>query len=164
MSEKVTGVPRPKGFMRWLARLPIFMIRAGLGRLLGNRFLVLTHTGRVTGLPRQVALEVVRHDPSSDTFFVASGWGEESDWYRNLLKTPQVGIHAGSRRLSAIAERLPEEQAIREFRTYGERYPTALKSLAKIMGYPFDGTEESYRELGRLIPVISLCVTGESEA
>jgi deazaflavin-dependent oxidoreductase (nitroreductase family) len=164
MSDKITGIPRPKGFMRWLARLPIFMARAGLARLLGNRFLVLTHTGRITGLPRQVALEVVRHDKSSDTYFVASGWGEESDWYRNLLKTPQVGIHAGGRRLGAVAERLQEKDAIREFKIYGERYPTALKSLSKIMGYPFDGTEESYRDLGRVIPVISLRVTGENEA
>ncbi|HEY69790.1 MAG TPA: nitroreductase family deazaflavin-dependent oxidoreductase, partial [Anaerolineae bacterium] len=91
-------------------------------------------------------------------------WGEEADWYRNLLKTPQVGIHAGRRRLSAIAERLPEEKAIHEFKTYGERYPNALKSLAKIMGYPFDGTEESYRALGKIIPLFALRVTRERGA
>ncbi len=156
MSKKVTRVPRPKGFMRFLARIPIYLYRAGLGRLFGSRFLVLTHTGRASGLPRQVALEVVRHDEPSDTYFIASGWGEASDWYRNVIKTPRVAVHVGGRRLDAIAERLPSEQAEEEILTYARRYPTSIKSLAGIMGYKVDGTEEGYRALGRLLPIIAL--------
>jgi deazaflavin-dependent oxidoreductase (nitroreductase family) len=150
--------------MRFLARIPIFMVRAGFGRLLGNRFLVLTHTGRVTGLQHQVALEVVRYDESKDTYIIASGWGEEADWYRNLLKTPQVGVDAGGRRLRAIAERLSEEQAVDELMNYGQRNPTAIKTLARIMGYPFDGTEASYQELGTLLPMIALRIIREQAA
>lgn len=156
MSDKVTRMKRPKGFMRFLARIPIYLYRAGLGRLFGSRFLVLTHTGRVSGLPRQAALEVVRHDEPSDTYFIASGWGEEADWYRNVIKTPQVIIHAGSRRLDAIAERLPAERAEEEILTYARRYPAAIKSLGGIMGYEVDGTEEGYRALGRKLPIIAL--------
>jgi deazaflavin-dependent oxidoreductase (nitroreductase family) len=152
----------PKGFMRFLFRIPIFLYRAGLGRLFGSRFLVLTHTGRVSGLPRQVALEVVRHDEPSDTYFIASGWGEEADWYRNIAKTPQVVVQSGGRRLDAIAERLPAEQAEEELLTYARRYPTAIKSLAGIMGYEVDGTEEGYRALGRLLPIIALRPTAKA--
>ena len=156
MSKKVTRVPRPKGFMRFLARMPIGLYRAGLGRLFGGRFLVLTHTGRVSGLPRQVALEVVRHDKPSDTYYVASGWGEESDWYRNVVKAPQVLVHSSGRQLEAVAERLSDEQAGDELLTYARRYPRAIKSLAGIMGYEVDGTDEGYRALGRELPIVAL--------
>ena len=164
MAKEVTKVPRPKGFMRFLARLPILMYRVGLGRLMGSRFLVLTHTGRVSGLPRQVALEIVRHDGPSDTYFVASGWGEEADWYRNLLKTPQVVVQAGRRRLESVAERLPPEDAEHEILRYAQSYPLAIKSLAKMMGYPLDGTEEGHRALGRLLPIIALRPALNAEA
>lgn len=156
MSNKTTRVPRPKGIMRFFARIPIHMHRAGLGRLLGSRFLVLDHTGRVSGLPRQVALEVVRHDKPSDTYFVASGWGEEADWYRNLLKTPQVVVHSGGRSLNALAERLSGERSEDEMLTYARRHPRAIKSLAGMMGFELDGTDEGYRALGRKMPIIAL--------
>jgi deazaflavin-dependent oxidoreductase (nitroreductase family) len=142
--------------MRFFARIPIYLYTAGLGRLFGTRFLVLTHTGRKSGLPRKVALEIVRHDESGDTYFVASGWGEEADWYRNIIKNPEVVIHAGARRLPGIAQRLPSECAEEEILTYARRYPTAIKSLARIMGYKVDGTDEGYRALGRKLPIIAL--------
>ena len=156
MSKKVTSVPRPKGFMRFLARIPIFLYRFGLGRLMGSRFLVLTHIGRVSGLPREVALEVMRYDKPSDTYFVTSGWGEEADWYRNVMKTPEVTVRAGGRRVQAVAERLPVEQAEEEMLTYARRGPAAARSLAKLMGYEADGSEEGYRALGRQLPIIAL--------
>jgi deazaflavin-dependent oxidoreductase (nitroreductase family) len=142
--------------MRFFARIPIYLFDLGLGRLLGSRFLVLTHTGRKSGLPRKVALEVVRHDESSDTYYVASGWGEEADWYRNVIKNPEVVIRAGSRRLVGTAERLSSESAGEELLTYARRYPAAMKSLAGIMGYEVDGSDEGYRALGRSLPIIAL--------
>lgn len=156
MSSKVTRMKRPRGLMRFFARIPIYLFDAGLGRLFGSRFVVLTHIGRNSGLPRKVALEVVRHDKSSDTYYVASGWGEEADWYRNVIKNPKIVIQAGSKRLPGIAERLPTERAEEELLTYARRYPTAIKSLAGIMGYEVDGTAEGYRALGRRLPIFAL--------
>jgi len=149
--------------MRFLARIPIHLYSVGLGRLFGSRFLVLTHIGRKTGLARKVALEIVRHDEPSDTYFVASGWGEEADWYRNVVKNPEVVIHAGSRRMAGTAERLPSERAEEELLTYARRYPAAMKSLARIMGYEVDGTDEGYRALGRTLPIIALRPDPKSE-
>ena len=57
---------------RALVRAPIWLYRLGLGGLLGRRFLLLTYTGRKSGRPRQVVLEVVgRHEPSGG-FLIAS--------------------------------------------------------------------------------------------
>jgi hypothetical protein len=50
--------PKPVGALRLAFRLPIYLYRLDLGRLLGHRFLLLVHRGRESGLLRETALEV----------------------------------------------------------------------------------------------------------
>lgn len=104
---------------------------------------------------RRTVLEVVRHDKQSNTFIVVSGWGERSDWYRNVMAQPQVTIRSGRQRMRTNAERLPPEQAGEELLDYHRRHPRALKELARIMGYRLDGSREDVRALGRSLPVIA---------
>ena len=52
--------------------------------VLGRRFLLLVHTGRKTGKERRNVLEVMGSDPVAEKFFVMTGWGENSDWWRNV--------------------------------------------------------------------------------
>jgi len=156
MAEKIREVHPPRGLLRWLARFPIWLYRAGLGWLLSGRFLMLTHIGRKSGLPRQAVLEVVQHDKDSDTYFVAVGFGENSDWYRNILKTPDVMIHSGRRQLAACAERLQTEAAGQIVVEYARRHPVAIREIARVLGYRLDGTQVDYAALGRIIPIIAL--------
>ncbi len=51
MVEKVKEIHPPRGLARIGFRIPIILYRLGLGGLLGTRFLLLTHTGRKSGLP-----------------------------------------------------------------------------------------------------------------
>lgn len=153
----VVSAPRPtSGLFRWLTRLPIGLYRARLGWLLGNRFLMLTHIGRKSGLPRDTVLEVVRHDRATDTYIVVAGFGEKSDWFRNISQTPEVIVHVGRRRYPAIASRLSFEEAMREFKDYAQRHPAALRVLARLLGYPWDGTEAGYEKMAGLLPIVAL--------
>lgn len=156
MAEKIREVHPPRGLFRWLARLPIWLYRARLGWFFGNRFLMLTHIGRRSGLPRQVVLEVVHHDKDAGTYYVAVGFGEHSDWYRNVLKMPDVMLHSGRRQLAARAERLPPEEAERIMVEYARRHPVAIREMARVLGYRVDGTKADYAALGRIIPIIAL--------
>ena len=45
--------------VRWLVRAPIWLYRARLGFLFGERLLMLEHTGRKSGLLRLAVLEIV---------------------------------------------------------------------------------------------------------
>jgi deazaflavin-dependent oxidoreductase (nitroreductase family) len=126
-----------------------------MGWLLGGRFLMLTHTGRKSGLPRQVVIEVVRHDKKSDTYYVASGWGEKSDWFRNVMKNPEVVIRSGGRTMDMRAERISPDEAEDEMLDYYRRHPATLRELARAMGYRTDGTEADVRALGRLVPMVA---------
>jgi deazaflavin-dependent oxidoreductase (nitroreductase family) len=132
------------------------MYRVGLGWLLGDRFLMLTHVGRKSGLPRQVVLEVVKHDRDTDVYYVAVGFGERTDWYRNILKKPEVIVNAGRRRWAARAERLPPGEAEMILLDYAHRHPLAIRELARVLGYRVDGTPADYAKLGRSIPIIAL--------
>ncbi len=155
MTTTAPQVHPPRGWKRIAWRLPIWLYRARLGWLLGSRFLLLTHTGRKSGLPRHAVLEVVRHDRATNTYFVASGFGEKSDWFRNVMKTPQVAIQVGRREMAATAERLPLEDAERELLDYGRRHPRALRNLARILGYRIENTEEDVRALAQVVPIVA---------
>jgi len=154
MPEKISDPAPPRGLARLTFRLPIWLYHLHLGWLLGGRFLMLTHIGRKSGLPRHVVIEVVRHNRSTDAYYVASGWGEKSDWFRNVMKNPDVVVQSGTRKLNMKAQRLSPEAAEDEMLDYYHRHPAMLRELARVMGYRIDGTEEDVRALGRLVPMI----------
>ncbi len=147
---------RPRGLTRILARLPIWLYRLHLGWILDGRFLLLTHMGRKSGLPRQVVLEVVKHDPATGAVYVASGFGRRSDWFRNILKTPEVTVQMGNRRWEAMAQVLPPEEAEAILAEYAREHPTAARNLARLLGYPTDGSPESFRKLAAEVPIVAL--------
>jgi deazaflavin-dependent oxidoreductase (nitroreductase family) len=61
-----------------------------LGRLL------LEHIGRKSGARRYAVLEVVDH-PRADEYVIVSGFGEQSQWYRNVVAKPHVRVSVGLR-------------------------------------------------------------------
>jgi deazaflavin-dependent oxidoreductase (nitroreductase family) len=155
MPEKIKDVKPPRGLTRLGFRLPIQFYRLGLGGLLGNRFLMLTHTGRKSGLERRTVLEVVRYDKTTTTFIVAAGFGPESDWYRNIRLHPQVMVQCGRRCWEMVANFVTPEQSGEELLVYARRYPLALRELARFMGYRLDGTPEDTRALGQMLSMVA---------
>jgi hypothetical protein len=61
---------------RWLVRAPIWIFRAGLGGVFGQRLLMLEHVGRKSRQPRYVVLEVV--DRTETGYVLAAGFGERT--------------------------------------------------------------------------------------
>ncbi len=156
MVVKISELKRPTGITRLFFRAPIWLYKLNLGWLMGNRMLKITHTGRVSGEPRQVVLEVVKHDPTNDTYYIAAAWGEKSDWVKNIRANPQVKVQVGRRKFDMLAEELTPEQGEATILDYSQRHPTAMKNLASYMGYQLDGSEADYRELGRMLLMFSL--------
>ena len=118
---------------------------------------MLTHIGRKSGHRRQSVLEVIGHDEATGIYIIASGWGQQADWLRNIQKNPNVLVDARGRRFEATAERLAQELATNEARNYARRHPSAFRALAgRMIGRPLTGTEEDYRELARAVPMVAL--------
>jgi deazaflavin-dependent oxidoreductase (nitroreductase family) len=155
----------PRGLQRWLSRLPIWVYRARLGWLFGERLLLLTHVGRRSGMPRQTVLEVVHHDTARDTYFIASGWGERSDWLRNVEKTSNVKVNVGKRRFEAIAGRVPILEGQRTLISYARRHPSLFQTLTKLMvGRRLQATEKDCLALAQSVPVLALVPVRKASA
>ena len=129
----ITSKP-PTGLQRWFFRFPITFYRLHLGWLLGGRFMLINHIGRKTGQARQTVVEVVSHDQDSDIYYVASGWGHNANWYRNLMAHPEVTIQVGRRKLAVYAENASPETGAGVLQDYRERHSFAANQLAGIMG------------------------------
>lgn len=144
----------PTGVGRLAFRLPILLYRLHLGWLLGGRFLLLTHTGRISGQRRQAVIEVVGGGRHEGAYIACSGFGTKAAWYRNVLATPQVGVQVGSRRMRAVAEPLATEDGGEVMAMYAVRNPRAARQLCKFMGFAVDGSAADFREVGRNLPFV----------
>lgn len=91
----------------WLYR----RTRGRITRLWHRRAIVLTTTGRHSGRPRTVLVQVFQD--GSDLFVVAanSGLPRPPSWYFNLLAEPRVVGELDGQRLVLRGEQLPEEEA-----------------------------------------------------
>ncbi len=141
--------PGPIG--RAFARSPIFLYRLGLGRLLGRRFVMIEHIGRVSGLPRQTVLEVVRRDEGS--IDVAAAWGPRSDWFRNIIANPSVLVSSGRlRSVPATASVLRVDAATQVFADYAVDHKTAARALGRSLGLDFADPAK----MASTVPVVRL--------
>jgi deazaflavin-dependent oxidoreductase (nitroreductase family) len=156
MPEKLSELKLPRGLARLAFRLPIWLYRLHLGWILGTRFVLLTHTGRKSGLPRQTVLEVVRYNKASGSCIIASGWDIRSDWFHNITANPKIVFQVSNKRTTGIAERLTPESGAQELLDYARRHPMAFRELAQFMGFKLDGTEDGIRTAGRKLPMFVL--------
>ena len=143
-----------KRVSRLALRAPIGVYRMGLGGLLGKRFLLLEHTGRRSGLPRRTVLEVVEIG-GDEAPVVVSGYGEGSDWCRNIAANPEVAFTLGRNRQPAAAVRLGPAEAAAVFDRYRTRHARAARVIGDRIGVSLtDDPEGAARALPlfRLVP------------
>ncbi len=156
--SRMTGKPvweRP--LLRAFMRFPIYLYRACLGWFFGKRFLMLSHIGRKSGLTRFVVLEVVNQDAENKIFYVAAAWGEQADWYRNILGTPQVTVQVKNKRFSALAKKISSEVALENLWVYAQKYPAAFTQLIKtILGEALPPNYETCQKMADAIPLVAL--------
>lgn len=141
---------------RALARAPIRLYGAGYGFLLGHRVLMLEHTGRKSGRPRFVVLEVVRR-LSGDRYVIASGMGETADWYRNVAQEPRVHVSvARLHRVPATARRLDQDEARASLEAYRAERPGTWRFLRPVISRVIGRPGQTDEELFTSVPLVEL--------
>ncbi|WP_216827092.1 nitroreductase family deazaflavin-dependent oxidoreductase [Streptomyces globosus] len=135
MINPLKGGPPRTALRRAVLRAPIRLYRIGLGGLLGHRMLLLTHTGRVSGRPRQVVVEVLAPGGRPGSYLIASGYGERSQWLRNVLAEPCVRYQVGRRKFEGTAVPLPPEESGRQLAEYARRHPRLAAKLMQALGH-----------------------------
>jgi deazaflavin-dependent oxidoreductase (nitroreductase family) len=138
-------------------RAPIYLYRSGLGWILGHRFLMMTHTGRTTGRRRYVVLEVVDRDPAHNVYYIASGFGEGSDWLRNVQRNPRVEVRVAFQRFDATARRMTYDEATTVLRRYAQAHPYAIQKLASFfLGDEAKQAAELPQRMATVMPMVEL--------
>lgn len=104
----VTAAPTPAAhprrptqrFPRWFLRAPELIFWLHLDRFVP--FLVMLETtGRRSGKPRRVVLDVARRDATG--LWVMAGDGLEARWLKNLQADPRCRVRFRGRRFAAVA-------------------------------------------------------------
>jgi deazaflavin-dependent oxidoreductase (nitroreductase family) len=126
---------------RGFVRAPIYLYKLRLGFLFGRRMLLLEHIGRKSGTRRYAVLEVVDH-PSTDVYVIVSGFGEKSQWYRNVVANPHVRVSVGLRRnVPALATPLTNEAVDQTLDRYAEEHPRTWRTLKEAMAVAMDSPD-----------------------
>jgi len=146
---------RPTGVFRWLLHAPVWLYRAHLGFLLGQRFLLITHVGRTSGREYQTVVEVVGHDPATRTWIVCSGTGPDADWYRNLQATPAIQVQVGGHAFTPVQTFLDTAAAAAAFHDYERAHPATARRLLDTMGNTYDGTDDGRVAMMAAMPMIA---------
>jgi deazaflavin-dependent oxidoreductase (nitroreductase family) len=115
-------------------KLILAMYDHGLDRFLARRILILTTTGRRTGLRRRTPLQ---YEEVEGRIVVAAGWGTRSDWFRNLEANPRVELRIGPRRFHAIAHPVTDPERIADFLELRlRRHPRMIGLILRAEGLP----------------------------
>ncbi|MEO9094540.1 MAG: nitroreductase family deazaflavin-dependent oxidoreductase [Microbacteriaceae bacterium] len=146
---------KPTGLFKAALKFPVYLFRARLGFLFGQRLLMITHVGRKSKRIRQTVVEVVEHDANTGEYIVCSGVRGGSDWYRNLRANPAVPVQVGNRRWRPTARFLHPMEAERRFARYEQAHPAVAKRLLAKMGLEYDGTDEGRLEMMERMPMLA---------
>ncbi len=102
-----------QGF-KYFNRFMLLMWRLGMGPLLNmgpvmaGRYMVITHTGRKSGLKHRTPVNYTEVDGE---IYCTAGFGSVSDWYRNILANPQVEVWLPDGWYAGIAEEVTHPEA-----------------------------------------------------
>jgi deazaflavin-dependent oxidoreductase (nitroreductase family) len=100
-------------FFKSFNHFMLFMWRLGLGQFInaspsvGGRIMVLTHTGRKSGLRRQTPVNYVI---VNNEIYCTAGFGQISDWYRNIKANPHVEVWLPDGWWEGVAEEVTEPE------------------------------------------------------
>ena len=96
-------------FQKALFKWPVHLWRLGLAPLLGKLMMLITHTGRKSGLPRRTMTECYRINGG---YYAPCAFGERAQWYMNISADPRVTIQTAEGVQSSIAVRVTDDDEI----------------------------------------------------
>lgn len=119
----------------------------GLGPLIGRIILLLTTTGRRSGLKRVTPLQ---YEMIGDDYYVGAARGTKADWVRNIQSYPQVEVRVGAKQFQGTAEVVTDASRFADFVEIRlQRHPRMIGLIMeKAHGLPRHPSREQLEKLG----------------
>ncbi|MFI9836261.1 nitroreductase family deazaflavin-dependent oxidoreductase [Nonomuraea sp. NPDC051941] len=109
---------------------PTLLYRAGLGWIMTERYLMIEHTGRRTGLTRRTVVECVQKTPEGGVI-AASALGEKGAWFLNVRDAGRARIFHGRGRYDATVRLLPPAERAAPLTAFAAKHPKAARLYAR---------------------------------
>lgn len=120
------------GWRKWMFNAPLKLWRLGLGPLLGQYLLVLTHKGRNSG---RIYHTMVEYHELSGNIYIPAAFGSQTDWYKNITVHPHVTVQTAAGSDYRTAVRVTDNQEILDvFDYFLKRDPPITKMYLKTLG------------------------------
>jgi deazaflavin-dependent oxidoreductase (nitroreductase family) len=162
MLRKLGEPAPPKGLKLKLFRAPLYFYRFKLGFLLGERFIHLKHWGRNSGSLKETVIEVIDQDKTNRKIYSASGFGDKSQWFKNISANKSVFVTLKNTEYEATARVLSEDEATGVLLRYVKAHPGSFKGVARLSGYQTDGSEQDVIEFGKAIKIVEFTIEGRA--
>ena len=98
--------------MKHIQKIHRLLYAVGLGRVIGKIILLLTTTGRKSGMKRVTPLQF---EKIGDDYYLGAARGLKADWVRNIQSNPQVDIRVGTKPFVGQAEVITEPNRFADF-------------------------------------------------
>ena len=154
MLKKIGEPAPPKGLKLKLFRAPRYFYHFKLGFLFGERFIHLKHWGRKSGQLKETVIEVIDQDKTNGVLYSASGFGTQSQWFKNISVNNAVFVTLRNTEFEASASVLSADEATEVLLRYVKVHPNSIKSVARLSGYEMDGSEKDVIAFSQIIKIV----------
>ena len=134
--------------MKNIQKIHRVLYAIGLGPLIGRVILLLTTTGRRSGLKRVTPLQ---YEMIGDDCYIGAARGVKADWVRNIQINPQVEVRVGAKHFYGTAEVITDSSKFADFMEVRlARHPRMIGFiLEKAHGLPKRPSREQLEELAK---------------
>ena len=134
--------------MKNIQKIHRVLYSLGLGPLIGRIILILTTTGRRSGLKRVTPLQ---YEMIGDDYYVGAARGTKSDWVRNIQSCPQVEVRVGAKQFQSTAEVVTDASRFADFVEIRlQRHPRMIGLIMqKAHGLPKRPSREQLKDLAK---------------
>jgi deazaflavin-dependent oxidoreductase (nitroreductase family) len=152
---------RPNPLLRFTFRLPPLVYHGPIAAFLASRCVLrLTTTGRKSGLPRTVCVSFM---PLDDHLIIFSGFGIQSNWYRNIRANPEATVQIGRQtmraRAAVVADPARRKELMLRMQQRSRRCgpPTWIRPLLRVTrAFDYDAEIQLAVDQAAALPVVEL--------
>ena len=141
-------VPFDWAKMKNIQKIHRVLYAIGLGPLVGRIILLLTTTGRRSGLKRVTPLQ---YEMIGADYYLGAARGVKADWVCNIQINPQVEVRVGAKHFQGIAEVVTDPSKFADFMEVRlERHPFMIGLIMqKAHGLPRHPNREQLEGLAK---------------
>ena len=134
--------------MKNIQKIHRVLYAIGLGPLIGRIILLLTTTGRRSGMKRVTPLQ---YEMIGSDYYLGAARGVKADWVRNIQSNPQVEVRVGAKCISGTADVITDPSKFADFMEVRlERHPRMIGLIMqKAHGLPKRPSREQLKNLAK---------------